>query len=271
MPWPRTADAVGGRRRAITSPGAVRALVSRVHVVGAPVLVVVLVLALGVAACGPAAPATVDPVNPPVLRYVALGDSYTIGTSVAAEERWPDQLVGRLAAAPPPAATLELVSNHAVNGYTSADVIARELPQLGGDGEIGFVSLLIGVNDVVQGVPEATYQANVETILAALLDRVPANRIVCVETPDYTVTPQGAAFGDPATQRAGIARNNEILLERCEAAGIKSVGGIFAISGDAAADPTLVASDGLHPSGAQYRRWVVERIEPAVRALLALP
>ena len=64
---------------------------------------------------------------------------------------------------------------------------------------------------------------------------------------------------------------NEILRERCEAAHIRFVDGIFAISGEAAHGPTLVAADGLHPSGAQYRRWVTERIEPAVRELLAAP
>lgn len=202
------------------------------------------------------------------LRYVALGDSYTIGTSVAMEDRWADRLVSRLGAAPAPDGTLELVANHAANGYTSADVIARELPRLDADGDIGFVSLLIGVNDVVQGVPEATYRANVDTILEDLLARVPPTRILCVETPDYTVTPQGAAFGDPARQAAGIERNNGILRERCEANGIRFVDGILGISRDAATDPTLVASDGLHPSGAQYERWVVEQIEPAVRELL---
>jgi lysophospholipase L1-like esterase len=204
----------------------------------------------------------------PVLRYVALGDSYTVGTSVATEERWPDQLVARLEAAPAPAGRLELVANHAVNGYTSRDVVARELPRLDDDGEIGFASLLVGVNDVVQGVPLEDYRANVDTILADLRGRLPADRVVCVETPDYTVTPQGAAFGDPAEQRAGIERVNAILRERCEANGIAYVDGIFAISRGAATDPTLVANDGLHPSGAQYRRWVIERIEPVVRALL---
>ena len=210
----------------------------------------------------------IDAAHPSALRYVALGDSYTIGTSVAQEDRWPDQLVSRLAAAPPPDATLELVANHAVNGYTAGTVVRQELPRLDADAPIGFVTLLAGVNDVVQGVPDATYRADVDTILADLLGRLPPDRILCVETPDYTVTPQGAAFGDPVTQRAGIVRNNGILRERCEAAGIRFVDGIVAISQDAATDRTLVASDGLHPSGAQYRRWVIERIEPAVRELL---
>ena len=41
------------------------------------------------------------PSGGPSLRYVALGDSYTIGTSVSEAARWPDQLVARLAADPP--------------------------------------------------------------------------------------------------------------------------------------------------------------------------
>jgi lysophospholipase L1-like esterase len=203
-----------------------------------------------------------------VLRFVALGDSYTIGTSVAQEDRWPDQLVARLTAVPQPGAMLELVANHAANGATASAVVREQLPRLDADAPIGFATLLVGVNDVVQGVPEATYRAAVDTILADLLGRLPAHRILCVETPDYTLTPMGAAFGDPATQRAGIVRNNGILRARCEAAGTRFVDGILEISRDVATDGALVAGDGLHPSGAQYRRWVIERIEPAVRELL---
>lgn len=199
---------------------------------------------------------------------MALGDSYTIGTSVAPEDRWPDQLVARLVAAPPPVATLELVANHAANGSTAGDVVRRQLPRLEDHAPIGFATLLVGVNDVVQGVPEATYRADVDTLVTALLGRLPADRILCVETPDYTVTPRGADFGEPAARSAAIVRNNAILRDRCAAAAIRFVDGILEISRDAATDRTLVAGDGLHPSGAQYRRWVIERIEPAVRELL---
>jgi acyl-CoA thioesterase I len=208
-------------------------------------------------------------VGPHVLRWVAFGDSFTIGTSVALEDRWPDQLVARLATTPPSRATLALVANHAVNGYTAGDVLRHQIPLVDGDTRLEFATLLVGVNDVVQGVSPETYTADIDAILANLLERLPSDRILCIETPDYTLTPQGAAFGDPATQRAAIARNNGILRQRSEAVGIGYVDGIFRISADAEADPTLVASDGLHPSGAQYRRWVIERIEPAVRALLA--
>jgi lysophospholipase L1-like esterase len=198
------------------------------------------------------------------LRYVALGDSYTIGTSVAVADRWPDRLVQALRE-PDGAARLDLVGNLAVNGWTSGDVIRAQLPELERL-RPEFVSLLIGVNDVVQGVAEETFRANVEAILDALLARLPANRIVVVTTPDYTVTPAGSDYGDPVMRRAGIVRNNAILVAAAVARQIVVVD-ILDLSERAAGDRSLVASDGLHPSGVQYALWV-ERIAPVVRGLL---
>jgi len=228
----------------------VRAGLAVAAAVGAAVLVI------GLGACSKAATPSV---REGALQYVALGDSYTIGTSVSAADSWPSQLVARVPA-------LQLVANLGVNGYTSRDLINGELPQLGAL-RPEFVTLMIGVNDVVQGVPEATYRANVGEILDAVLASLPAKRVLCVATPDYTVTPQGAAFGSPAQQRAGIARVNQILGEACGARGIRFVPEVFAISEAARTDLSLVAGDGLHPSGAQYRRWV-DVIAPAVKALL---
>lgn len=193
------------------------------------------------------------------MRYVALGDSYTIGTSVSAADSWPSQLVARVS-------RLELVANLGVNGYSSADLIAAELPRLERL-DPGFATVMVGVNDVVRGVPEASYAANVEVILDALLGTLDANRVLCVATPDYTVTPQGSEFGSPDRQRAGIERVNAILGAACQARGIRFVPDIFAISQDAATDRSLVAGDGLHPSGAQYALWV-DAIGPVVEELL---
>jgi lysophospholipase L1-like esterase len=197
------------------------------------------------------------------LRYVALGDSYTIGTSIRKPaERWPDQLVARLGTEPP---TLDLVANLGVNGYTSRDVIEVELPRLDAL-RPEFVSLLIGVNDVVQRVPEATFRANATAILDDLLRRLAPDRIVVVSTPDYTVTPQGAAYGDPGAQSAAIRRNNDILREL---AGARRVAWVdtYDLSLRARDDRALVAEDGLHPSGAQYALWV-DRIEPVIAWLI---
>jgi lysophospholipase L1-like esterase len=192
------------------------------------------------------------------VRYVALGDSYTIGTSVAAQERWPNQLVAR-------APQLELVANLGVNGYTSADVIEEELPRLASL-RPELVTLLIGVNDVVQGVPEPTYRRNVGQILDELVRQVGADRVLVVTTPDYTVTPAGADYGDPAAQSAGIQRNNAINTELATARGVAVVD-IFELSLLAATDRSYVAGDGLHPSGRQYGLWV-DRILPVVSRLL---
>jgi acyl-CoA thioesterase I len=196
------------------------------------------------------------------MRYVALGDSYTIGTSVRPTERWPDQLVAALGPVDP---TLDLVANVGVNGYTSADLIRDELPALD-DLRPDFVSLLIGVNDVVQGVAPTTYAANVTSILDALLERLPAMGIVTVGTPDYTVTPAGSDYGDPRRQHDAIVAANATMERLAVERGVAYVD-TFDISLRAADDRSLVADDGLHPSGAQYALWV-ERILPVVEALI---
>ena len=196
------------------------------------------------------------------MRYVALGDSYTIGTSVTRAERWPDRLVAALGPAEP---GLDLIANLGVNGYTSADLIRDELPALD-DLRPEFVTLLIGVNDVVQGVAPATYAEHVEAILDALLERLPADRIVTVATPDYTVTPAGADYGDPRRQHDAIVAVNATMAQLADARGIAYID-TFDLSHRAGADRSLVADDGLHPSGAQYALWV-ERITPVVAALI---
>ena len=197
-----------------------------------------------------------------VVRFVALGDSYTIGTSVRPVDRWPDQLVTALGPEEP---TLELVANLGVNGYTSADLVRHELPVLDGL-RPEFVSVLIGVNDVVRRVSPAAYNANVLSILDDLLARLPPDRIVTVAIPDYTVTPAGADYGDPRAQHDGIVAANAAMARLSADRGIAYVD-TFDLSLRAAGDPSLVAHDGLHPSGAQYALWV-ERILPIVVDLI---
>jgi len=193
---------------------------------------------------------------------VALGDSYTIGTSVEPAERFPDQLVAALG---PDERTLRLVANLGINGYTSADLIGQELPALDRL-RPEFVTVLIGVNDVVQGVPIDRYEANAVTILEALLDRLPADRIVTIAVPDYTVTPSGADYGDPRQHHDGIVAVNDVMKRLSAERGIHYVD-TFDLSLRAADDRSLVAADGLHPSGKQYGLWV-ERLKPIVEDLL---
>ncbi len=112
----------------------------------------------------------------------------------------------------------------------------------------------------------ATYEANAAAILDDLLRRVPPDRIVTVATPDYTVTPAGADYGDPARRHHAIVAVNGTMARLSADRGIAWVD-IFDVSLRAASDGSLVAGDGLHPSGAQYALWV-ERIAPVVARLL---
>lgn len=202
------------------------------------------------------------------MRYVALGDSYTIGTSVAEAERWPNQLAARLEDARTGKEVgvrpVDLVANLGLNGFTSGDVIAFELPELEALAP-ELVSLLIGVNDVVQGVSVATYRGNVVAILDVLVALVGSGRVLAITTPDYTVTPAGADYGDPEAQAAGIRTVNAVLSDEARRRDVVVVD-IHDISLAAATDRTLVARDGLHPSGTQYSLWV-DRIAPVAATL----
>jgi lysophospholipase L1-like esterase len=199
-----------------------------------------------------------------VVRYVALGDSYSIGTGVEPDQAWPRQLAARLTDL-----DLDLVANLAVNGSTADDVATEQMPDLESLAP-QLASLLVGVNDVVQGLPEEGYGARVSEILDGMLQLLPASRVFAVATPDYTASRQGDAYGVPEQQRAAVLRNNEILRGACEYRGIAYVADTFEISAEISGNAGMLAADGLHPSAAQYARWV-DAIEPAVRAMLALP
>jgi acyl-CoA thioesterase-1 len=126
--------------------------------------------------------------------------------------------------------------------------------------------VLIGVNDVVQGVPLEAYGANVGAILDALLVRLGPTRIVTVATPDYTVTPAAVDYGDPLARHDGIVVVNATMSRLARERGVAFVD-TFDLSLRAADDRSLIASDGLHPSGVQYGLWV-ERIAPVVEGLI---
>ncbi len=178
------------------------------------------------------------------MRYLALGDSYTIGTGAShASRSWPSIIAARLGA--------ELV-NPAVNGFTTLDLIARELP-LVEELEPELVSVLIGVNDLVQGRSPERYRASLSVIYDALASRPPM-RVVAVSIPEWSYVPAAAEFGgeqhvDVMTRvfngiaRAEASRRGFTWIELAEA----STSGV--------GTPGWIAGDGLHPGDAQYAAW----------------
>jgi acyl-CoA thioesterase I len=176
------------------------------------------------------------------IRYVALGDSYTIGTGASPQESWPRLLTDRLKAR---GLAIELAGNLGRNGWTARDVInveLGELKQLNGD----FATLLIGTNDWVQGVPAAIFQAQFVAILDNLKALIERGRLVVLTIPDFSVTPDGKVYSDGRNIRQGIAEFNAIIDAECRKRGIPTVD-LFSLAKEFEADPSLISADRLHP------------------------
>lgn len=189
--------------------------------------------------------------DPAAIRYLPLGDSYTIGQSVRESERWPNQLTDRARAS---GIHLSIVANPAVTGYTTQDLIEKELP-LVPRYHPDFVTVLIGVNDYVQGVDPIAFTRNLNYILDSLQSNITKPKhIILVTIPDYGLTPTGGRFGPPEVSRVGVEKFNGIIREAASAHNL-AVADIFSVSQTVVKDPTLTASDGLHPSGKQYKLW----------------
>ncbi len=183
-------------------------------------------------------------------RYVALGDSYTIGEGVAAAESWPSLLTADLRERGIP---IELVANPSVTGWTTAQLIEHELPIFEASRPT-FATLLIGVNDWVQGVPAGYFRERlaliVERVQATLPDR---RRLVLVTIPDFSVTQAGATYSRGRDIASGIAGFNDIILSTAESASLEVVD-IFPLS-RRLTGPDYVVADQLHPSAAAYTEW----------------
>lgn len=198
------------------------------------------------------------------IRYVAIGDSYTIGEGASPNESWPAVLTRHLKAK---GVDIELVANPAVTGWTTQQAIDRELPIFRKE-KPNFGSLLIGVNDWVQSVDAATFRQNfvflVEEMLKVLGEK---NQLLVVSIPDFGVTPTGQQYARGRNISDGIASFNKIITEESTKRDLRVVD-IFELSKAMGRDSSLVAADGLHPSAKEYAEWE-KVIFPAASELLA--
>lgn len=200
---------------------------------------------------------------PPELRYLALGDSYTIGESVAVDERWPVQLVAAMRAQGLAIADPEIIAK---TGWTTAE-LAEGIAQAQPQGPYDLVSLLIGVNNQYRGLSQDAYRDEFVGLLetAVTLANNNPNRVFAVSIPDWGVTPFGQRR-DFQGVSAAIDAFNAINRAETESRGIVYID-ITPNSRQAINERTLIADDGLHPSGEMYRQWV-ELILPTAKYLL---
>ncbi|MES2628970.1 MAG: SGNH/GDSL hydrolase family protein [Bacteroidota bacterium] len=183
--------------------------------------------------------------------YMPLGDSYTIGEGLKANERFPDQLVELLAR---DSRKVVLGPNPSQTGWTSLQLIEEELP-LFHKTKPEYATLLIGVNDWVQGVPAGDFRKQFRTIVKDIIQVLPAKKnLVVLTIPDFSATPEGAKYGRGRNISAGIDEFNRIIIEECNALGITVVD-ICPETRKMKSDPSLISADGLHPSAKEYAIW----------------
>lgn len=184
------------------------------------------------------------------IRYVALGDSYTIGTGLEDEsQNFPSLLAKRLT----DEAGIDVpLVNLGVNGYTTADLIRDELP-VAADLRPGLVTILIGANDVVQRSTEAAYRSRLAEIYDAIAGLgVPPAKTAAISTPDFSHLPGARPFGTAGDLRSRIDAFNRIAQTEAAARGFHYAD-ISAITREVKRGRDWLAADGLHPGPAQHR------------------
>ena len=197
------------------------------------------------------------------IRLLALGDSYTIGESVSASERWPMQLVELLRGEGHAVEDPTIVAR---TGWTTGELLAA-IKATPAEGVFDLVTLQIGVNNQFRGLDEAQYVRELGELLELAIEFAggePA-RVVALSIPDWGATPF-AAGRDRAAIARDINRFNQQKRERSDRLGCYFVD-ITAVSREAAVKPSLLASDRLHPSGDMYTRWCKLALPTARRVL----
>ncbi len=185
----------------------------------------------------------------PMIRYLALGDSYTIGTGGPPERSFPARLADRWRAR---GLSIEL-RNLGVNGFTTDELIREELPAVPRFGPT-LTTLLIGANDVVAGRDAESYRARLRLIVDRLRrDGVDPARLVLVSSPDWSRAPAGARFGDPPAVSRLVDEYARVAREQAERVAARFCD-IVPLS-RRQADRGLFAPDRLHFSSEAYAEW----------------
>lgn len=206
--------------------------------------------------------------------FLALGDSYTAGTSIDPSGRWASRLPDRLAERGIELSEPEIVAE---SGWTTL-ALSTELDRRAGYVETGddpepladeydLVTLCIGANDSFnQRLPDSF-----RPDFIALLDRAirfaggRADHVVVMTIPDYTVTPLGQRqLDDRHADR--LEAYNEIITAQADRQGARLVD-LVPPSRRVPENSDLVTGDDLHPSPEQYGLWL-DRIVPVVAAVL---
>lgn len=222
---------------------------------------VFMLACIALLSCGQQTPQVVEPVAPKdtlTIKYLALGDSYTKGQSVALAESFPYQLQDTLQQNPLQKVEVKVIAQ---TGWTTQNLLDAIVNANLKD-NYDWVTLLIGVNNQYQNKPISLYQQQFPQLIekAIQLAGGKKEKVLIISIPDYAYTPYGQGN---AQISADIDNYNYINQQYAMQYGIKYIN-ITDISRQGLAKPELVAYDGLHPSAKMYLMWV-ERIYAAMQ------
>lgn len=197
------------------------------------------------------------------LKMLALGDSYTIGTSVCASCSYPMQLMDSLNLITNPIydTSVEII---ATAGWTTTNLISA-ITNANLSNDYDLVTLLIGVNNQFQGKPFQLYETEFNLLVENAISFAGGDktRVIVLSIPDYAYTPFGQNFGNPTTTTLEIDAYNNFAENYCTENDISYIY-ITDISREGLNIPYLIASDGLHLSEVAYS-LIVQRLLPVVR------
>ena len=195
--------------------------------------------------------------------FLALGDSYTIGESVLPPGNFPNQTVQMLTQSGYNFKSPEIIAK---TGWTTDDV-QKNINDRTFTPPYDIVTLLVGVNNQYRGRPVETYKPEFENLLKQAIQFAggKADHVIVLSIPDWGVAPFAAG-----RDRDQIARE----IDEYNAAN-KTISENFKVNylditpwtREAANDPSLVASDGLHPAAKEYKRWS-DKLADKIKALI---
>jgi lysophospholipase L1-like esterase len=202
--------------------------------------------------------------QPTELRYLALGDSYTIGEGVPESGRWPMQLANALRNDGIPMSDPRIIAQ---TGWTTDELDAAIDTALVFP-EYDLVSLLVGVNNQYRGRDVDEYRTQFTSLLERAIGFAQGRRerVLVLSIPDWGVTPFARGLARDVRQVANeIDAFNAAALETCMRRGVVFVD-ITGVSRQRGVEAEMLVDDGLHPSALMYAEWTRLAL-PAVRMM----
>jgi len=187
------------------------------------------------------------------IRYVAIGDSYTVATGIQEKDSWPSQLTQKLKSA---GIKIDLIEILGLRGATSKQTLNEVMPLLKSL-DPGFITLLIGVNDWIrEGISNRKFKIRMKNLIDEIQSNLPPPRkLLLITIPDFSCSPQKKNWGYGKSATNGITRLNKILKTEAALRDLFIVD-IYPLSQNLCSQAGMFSDDGIHPSALQYSKWV---------------